>query len=144
MTRHSSNLCQLVFAILLSLGAGSPAIAQQGQYYDTDVRFTLAAMTASGALVTYSPIKAIDGETIRLRSEEGKVYTFKLSAETVYCQGKKRVPDWIYLMKIGKKKSVTVLTNSDTDNKVLVVWDQGPSISTSEGTFTFALPAMCQ
>jgi hypothetical protein len=101
-------------------------------------------MISQGGLATYSPIKAIDGEMIQLRSDDGILYTFTLGAETVYCQGNKRVSDWTYLKRAGKKHSITVITNSDADTKALVVWDRGPSISSPKGMLVFDLPPMCQ
>jgi len=138
------NLCHVIFLLLLALSASSSAFAQQGQYFVSDVSFTLPGMTSSGALATYSPLKAIDDNTIQLRSEDGKVYSFTLSAETIYCQDDKRVPDWTFLRRTGKKRSITVLTSSDTDKKVLVVWDRAPSVSLPNGAFAFTLPPMCK
>jgi hypothetical protein len=144
MTTNDRNLRHLIFLLLLAFGASSPAIAQQGQYFVTNPLFTLPGMTSPGALATYSPLKSIDDETIQLRSEEGTLYIFTLSAETIYCQGDRRVPDWTYLRRAGKKHSITVLTASDTDKKALVVWDRAPSISSLNGSLAFTLPPMCK
>jgi hypothetical protein len=138
------NLRHLIAIFLLALSASSSAIAQQGQYYIANLLFKLPGMTSSGGLATYSPIKTIDDALIQLRSEDGRVYPFMLSKDTVYCQGDKKVLNWIYLKKIGKKHSVTVLTNNDADRKALVIWDQGPSISSSDKLFVFTLPPMCR
>jgi hypothetical protein len=143
MTRNCRNLRHLILPLFLALCASSPAIAQQGQYYINYALFKLPDMTSSGGLVTYSPIKEIDGDVIQLRGDDGKVYTFMLDTETLYCQGDKKVHDWTFLKHIGKKQSVTVMTNSDTDIKALVIWDRGPSISSSNRSFSFSLPPMC-
>jgi hypothetical protein len=101
-------------------------------------------MKSMGGLATYSPIKAVNGQTIQLRGDDGQVFSFTLDAETVYCQGSFKVSDWSYLRSVGRKSTVTVMTNDYTDKKALVVWDQAPSLSTSGGEVVFALPPMCK
>jgi len=129
---------------LLALGAVSPALAQQGQYKVTNLPFTVAGMTSQSVLATYSPIKTVNGETILLKDDDGNVFTFTLSTDTVFCQGGMKVSDWTFLMYISKKASVTVLTNNYKDKRALVVWDQGPKISRADGSLVFSLPPMCK
>ena len=144
MTKSYRNLRHFLFLLLLALSVSSPAIAQQWQYHVANTPFALPGMTSHGGLATYSPIKEINGEMIQLRSDDGVVYTFALSAQTVYCQGDKKVSDWTYLKNVKKKRSITVMTNSDKDTKALVIWDRGPSISTLDGLLVFDLPPVCQ
>jgi hypothetical protein len=144
MKGHSSYLCHLIFPLLLALSASLPAIAQQGQYSFDYAPFKLPGMTSLGGFATYGPIKSVDAQKIQLRSDDGKVFTFTLGAGTVYCRGTRKVSDWFYLKKAGKRISVTVMTNSDTDTEALVIWDQGPTISASNGPINFSLPPMCQ
>ncbi len=130
--------------LLLTLGAVSPALAQQGQYKLTNLPFTVAGMTSQSGLATYSPIKTVSGETIQLKDDDGNVFTFTLTADTVFCQGATRVSDWTYLKKVLKKASVTVLTNDFADKKALVIWDQAPKISKVDREIVFDLPPMCK
>lgn len=119
-------------------------MAQQGQYHLNYVPFSLATLKAGGGLATYSPINTVDGDTIQLRGDDGIVYSFTLSSETVYCQGDKRVANWTYLRTLKKKTTVTVLTNSREEMKALVVWDRAPTISMSSGPIVFTLPPLCK
>jgi hypothetical protein len=93
--------------VFLALSAIAFAAAQQnpqGQY-----RLSLFAVGATGgsssagSLATYSPIKSIDSRTIQLRGEDGVVYIFALTAQTIYCQGDAKVADWTYLKSVPKK-----------------------------------------
>lgn len=143
MGRFSNLFCSVI-TLLLALSAVSPAMAQQGQYHLSNVPFSLAALKAGGGLATYSPIYKVDGDTIQLRGDDGTVYSFTLASETVYCQGDKRVANWIYLRTLKKKTTVTVLTNSLEETKALVVWDRAPTISTSSGPIVFTLPPLCK
>jgi hypothetical protein len=144
MKGHFSYLHHLIFPLLLVLSASLPAIGQQGQYAFDYAPFKLPGMTSSGGFATYAPIKLIDSQKIELRSDDGKLFTFTLSAGTVFCRGGRKVSDWTYLRKVGRKTSVTVMTNSDADTEALVIWDQGPSISASSGPIEFSLPPMCK
>jgi len=101
-------------------------------------------MTSQSGLATYSPIKTVSGETIQLKDDDGNVFTFTLTADTVFCQGATRVSDWTYLKKVLKKASVTVLTNDFADKKALVIWDQAPKISKVDREIVFDLPPMCK
>ncbi|MGA2887168.1 MAG: hypothetical protein ABSE51_03900 [Terracidiphilus sp.] len=139
-----TRLCALLLSLPIALSVVMPAVAQQGQYYASYVRFTLPGMKSRGVLATYSPIVAIDGQTIQLRSDDGSRFTFTLDADTVYCQGEIKVSDWAFLKNMGKKTSVTVMTNDDTDKKALVVWDRGPSLSMQKGAIIFDFPPMCK
>ncbi|MGD0799793.1 MAG: hypothetical protein ABR906_00610 [Terracidiphilus sp.] len=132
------------FLLLLALSAVLPVMAQQGQYLAEDAPFTIKGMKSAGGLATYGPIKSVDSQRIQLRGDVDQVFTFKLDAETVFCQGEFKVSDWSFLLNVRKKTSVTVLTNDYADNKALVVWDRGPSISTDKGSFAFAFPPMCK
>ncbi len=139
-----SHLCHILFPVLLLCQASVPAIAQQGQYHLPYSPFVLQDSKPIGGLATYYPIKSIDGETIRLRGDDGTIYTFKLDAGTIYCQGDQKVADWTFLKSIGKKQTVTVMTNDDDSQKALVIWDRPPSVSNTNGGFKFALPPMCK
>ena len=142
--RRFSNLFCSVITLLLALSAVSPAMAQQGQYHLNYVPFSLATLKAGGGLATYSPISLVDGQTLLLREDDGIVFTFTLDSETIYCQGDKRVENWVYLRTLKKKTTVTVLTKDNEDTKALVVWDRAPSISMSSGPLVFTLPPMCK
>ena len=144
MTKKFSNWRPLIFSIFLVLLALVPARAQQGQYMAHDVHVKHPSMTSSSGLATYSPIQAIDGQTIQLRGEDDIIYTFKIDANTVFCQGESKVTDWLYLKSVKRKASVTILTNDAEDTKALVIWDQAPTISVSHGTFQFSFPPMCR
>jgi hypothetical protein len=142
--RRFSNLFCSVITLLLALSAVSPAMAQQGQYHLNYVPFSLATLKAGGGLATYSPISLVDGQTLLLREDDGVEFTFTLGSETIYCQGDKRVENWVYLRTLKKKTTVTVLTKDNEDTKALVVWDRAPSISMSSGPLVFTLPPMCK
>jgi hypothetical protein len=142
--RRFSNLFCSVITLLLALSAVSPAMAQQGQYHLNYVPFSLATLKAGGGLATYSPISSVDGQTLLLREDDGVEFTFTLGSETIYCQGDKRVENWVYLRTLKKKTTVTVLTKDNEDTKALVVWDRAPSISMSSGPLVFTLPPMCK
>jgi hypothetical protein len=144
MTEQFRSLFRLTLLLLVAGSALGPAIAQQGQYFEQEMPFTLKGMKSTEGLATYSPIKSVNGQTIQLRSDDGQVFTFTLDADTVYCQGGFRVSDWTYLLGLGKKATVTVLTSDYTDKRALVVWDQPPSLSTSKGSFVFAFPPLCK
>jgi hypothetical protein len=144
MKRHICIFYRMVFPLLLALSASLPALAQQGQYRLGSVPFTLSRLRSTSAVATYAPIKSVDSQSIELRGEDGQLSVFMLDADTVYCQGGAKVSDWGYLKRLGKKKTVTILTNSDDDNAVLVIWDQGPGISISAGQIVFSLPPMCR
>ena len=139
-----SNLFYSVITLLLALSTVSPAMAQQGQYHLSNVPFSLATLKAGGGLATYSPISLVDGQTLLLREDDGVEFTFTLGSETIYCQGDKRVENWVYLRTLKKKTTVTVLTKDNEDTKALVVWDRAPSISMSSGPLVFTLPPMCK
>jgi len=130
--RQFRNLCRSILLLLMALGAVSLARAQNGP--DNMVSFA---------------IKAIDGNTIQLRSGEGKTYTFTLDAKTVYCQGVNRASDWTYLKeKIGEEATVTVKLAKD-HKRALVVWDQAPAIvfslgSPTSGSESYGFPDMCR
>ena len=142
--RRFSNLFCSVITLLLALSAVSPAMAQQGQYHLNYVPFSLATLKTGGGLATYSPISLVDGQTLLLREDDGVEFTFTLGSETIYCQGDKRVENWVYLRTLKKKTTVTVLTKDNEDTKALVVWDRAPSISMSSGPLVFTLPPMCK
>ena len=142
--RRFSNLFCSAITLILALSAVSQAMAQQGQYHLNYVPFSLATLKAGGGLATYSPVNAVDGQTLRLREDDGVVYTFTLDSETVYCQGDNRVANWVYLRTLKKKTTVTVLTKDNENTKALVVWDKAPSISASSGPLVFTLPPMCK
>jgi hypothetical protein len=144
MTGQLNNPYSKIFPLLLVLSALSPAMAQQGQYHVTDAPSALPGLTSRSGIATYSPIKTIDGFTIQLRGEDGVTFTFTLDAGTVYCQGDTKVSDWTYLKAKVKKNSITVLTADDAHKNALVIWDRGPSISTPNGSFVFALPPICK
>jgi hypothetical protein len=139
--RRFSNLFCSAITLILALSAVSQAMAQQGQYH---LKYSLATLKAGGGLATYSPVNAVDGQTLRLREDDGVVYTFTLDSETVYCQGDNRAANWVYLRTLKKKTTVTVLTKDNVSMKALVVWDRAPSISTSSGSLVFTLPPMCK
>jgi len=130
--RQFSHLCPPILLLLVALGAVSFAMAQNGP----DNMVSLA-------------IKAIDGNTIQLGSDYGKTYTFTLDAKTVYCQGVNKASDWTYLKeKIGEEATVTVKLAKD-HKRVLVVWDQAPSIvfslgSPTSGSESYGFPDMCR
>jgi hypothetical protein len=144
MTRKFGNPYCLFLFFLMALIAVAPARAQQGQYHVNYAPFHLATMKSDGGVATYYPLKAITGDLLQLRDEDGSVFTFTLDADTVFCMGSSKVSDWTYLRKLGKKATITVLTNDFTDKKALVVWDRGPSISSSGGSTVFALPPICK
>jgi len=116
----------------MALGAVSFAMAQN----DPDNMVALA-------------IKAIDGNTIQLGSDYGKTYTFTLDAKTVYCHGVNKTSDWTYLKaRIEEEATVTVKLAKD-HKRVLVVWDQAPSIvfsmgSPTTGSESYSFPDMCR
>jgi hypothetical protein len=147
MTAHCSNLHRLIFLLLMSVVTALPLMAQQsqqGQYHLSYSPIVREGGSPQGGLATYSPIKAFDGARIQLRGDDGQVYTFNLTPETIFCQGDKKTADSSFLTKIGKKVSVTVLTNDDDKSTALVLWDRAPSTSISDGKFVFALPPMCK
>lgn len=130
--RQFSNLCRSILLLLISLGAFLFAMAQNG----------------SDNMVALE-IKAIDGNTIQLRSGDGKTYTFKLDAKTVYCQGVNKASDWTYLKeKVEKEATVTVKLAKD-HKRAIVVWDQAPAIifllsSPTTGGESYSFPDMCR
>ena len=132
-------------ALALSVLAVSAAQQRpQGQYH---LHYSPVAQNdgaSSGSLATYSPIKSVDGRTLQLRGDDGIVYTFALTADTIYCMGETKVADWTYLKSVPKKASVTVLTSDDASTKAVVVWDKEPAISIQNGHIDFTLPPMCQ
>lgn len=138
-------ICRLIFTLLGALIAVSPGMAQQGSIYLTYAPFTLPTMTDRGGLITFSPIGAVDGKTIRLLSDDGKTFTFTLNAKTIYCQGSKESTGWAYLKKMaGQKTSITVMTNEGATD-ALVVWDQGPKLTRGSGTFpNIDFPPLCR
>jgi hypothetical protein len=129
--RQFSNLCRSSL-LLIALGAVLFAMAQNGP--DNMVALE---------------ITAIDGNTIQLRSGDGKMHTFTLDAKTVYCQGVNKASDWTYLKeKIGEEATVTVKL-AKGHKRALVVWDQTPSIafslsSPTGGSESYAFPDMCR
>ncbi len=134
-------------AAVLALSAIALAATQlnpQGQFHLSYSPVTLRGASSTGSMATYSPIKSIDGKTIQLRGEDGVVYIFALTADTIFCQGSNKVSDWTYLKSVPKKASVTVLTTDAVNMKAVVVWDKEPSITTEDGHIDFALPPMCK
>lgn len=95
-------------------------------------------------MATYAPIKSIDSKTIQLHSDDGIMYIFTLTANTIYCKGGTKVSDWTYLKSVPKKASVTVLTPDAVNPTALVIWDKEPTISTTNGQIDFSLPPMCK
>jgi hypothetical protein len=116
----------------------------QGQYHLSYSPVAQIGAPSTGSLATYSPIKSVDPKTIQLRGEDGVVYTFTLTADTIFCEGGMKVNNWTYLKSLPKKTSVTVLTADSVDMKALVVWDQAPTISSAGGRIDFSLPPMCR
>ena len=144
--RYGIQFC-IVGAAVLVLSAIAFAAAQQnpqGQYQLPYSPLPQTGTESKGSLATYSPIKSIDGRTIQLRGDDGIVYVFALTADTIYCQGGTRVYDWNYLKNVPKKASVTVLTVDEVNMKAMIVWNKEPSISTEKGQIVFALPPMCK
>lgn len=143
MKGQSSVAYHFIVPALLALGAVLPLLAQQGQYHMNNSPLSTPDKPM-GATATYAPIKQVDGETLRLRDNDGNVYTFTLAADTIYCQGGIKVSDWSYLKAIGKKSIVTVLANDDSDKKAVVIWDQAPAVSVVDHAIVFDLPPMCK
>jgi hypothetical protein len=132
---------------VLALSAIAFAAAKQnpqGQYQLSYSPVAPAGSPSSSSLATYSPIKSIDGRTIQLRGEDGVVYVFTLTPDTIYCQSDTKVADWSYLRSVPKKNSVTVLISDEKTMKALVVWDQPPTITTHNGQIDFSLPTLCK
>ncbi len=97
MMRTFKNLCRWILPPLIVSCGLSLAMAQSGP----DNMIAL-------------PINAIDGMTIQLRSGDGKTFTFKVDAETVYCKGENKLSDWTYLKeKVGKEGNVTLKLSKD-------------------------------
>jgi hypothetical protein len=147
MNNRPGILFGFMGAAVLALSAITFAAAPknpQGQYHFLYPPFTQSNALSKGSLATYSPIKSIDGKTIQLRGEDGVVYIFTLTADTIYCQGGNRVSDWSFLKSVPKRASVTVLTSDAVDRAAIVIWDQAPTISTDNGEFDLALPPICK
>jgi hypothetical protein len=144
--RSGIQLCIAGAAILaLSAIAFAAAIKNpQGQYQLSYSPVAISGAPATGSLATYSPIKSVDRDEIQLRGDDGVVYTFLLSADTIYCQSNTRAADWTYLKSVPKKTSVTVLTVDSVNLKAIVIWDQPPTITDDKGQFDFTLPPMCK
>jgi hypothetical protein len=143
--RSSIHFC-IAASAFLALNALAFAAAQQspqGQYHLSYAPLPQNA-PSTGSLATYSPIKFVDGKTIQLRGDDGVPYIFMLTPETVYCQGSNKVSDWTFLKNVPKKVSITVVTTDETNLKAVVIWDQPPSITTTDGQLSFSLPPMCK
>jgi hypothetical protein len=119
-------------------------MAQQGQFHVLYLPFHLARLKSTDGLATYAPISYIDRATIQLREDDGTRFSFTLDENTIFCQGGIRVPDWTYLKKANKKLIITVLTNDDKDSTALVVWDRGPTFSSTDGDLEFNFPPLCK
>lgn len=141
--KRFSLMQHLTFPAVLLLISVAPALAQQGQYHLSNIPFILPGVDFPSGIATYSPIQAVSGDTILLRGEGGQKYSFNLTADTIYCEGAKRVPDWTYLQNRKKKGTITILTLDVDIIRAVVVWDQAPTISLTNGKLVFALPPMC-
>lgn len=139
-----SGMHRLILTALLVLSAILPARAQQGQYHLSNIPFTRAGNGSPSGLATYSPILAVYGSLIQLHSDDGQIFSFNLSSDTIFCEGSVRVQDWSYLKSVKKKNSVTILAFDDDSKKAAVIWDHAPSISISSGQVVFSLPPMCK
>ncbi|MGA9072363.1 MAG: hypothetical protein WB424_19035 [Terracidiphilus sp.] len=147
MNNRSGILFCITGAFALALSVFAFAAAQedpQGQYSLSYSPVTLSSADSTRTVATYSPIKSINGRTIQLRGEDGVVYTFTLTTDTIYCQDTTKVSDWSYLKNVPKKSSVTVLTEEGTNPAALVVWDKAPTISIKNGQIDFSLPPLCR
>jgi hypothetical protein len=147
MNIRSGILFCIAGAFTLALSVFAFASAQedpQGQYRLSYSPVALSDASSAKTLATYSPIKSVDGKTIQLRGEDGVVYVFALTLDTLYCHGGTKVSDWTYLKNVSKKASVTVLTEDGTNMTALVVWDKAPMISIDNGQIDFTLPPMCK
>jgi hypothetical protein len=147
MNNRSSIHFRIIGVAILTLSAVVSAADKentQGQYHFVYSPFADTSALSTGNLATYSPIKTIDGKTIKLRSNDGVVYIFTLTADTIYCQGGAKVSDWSYLKSVQKRTSVTVLSSGALNPAALVIWDTGPTISTANNQFDIALPPMCK
>jgi len=147
MNKRSGIQSCITGAAVLALSVLAFAAAQQnpqGQYRLSYTPVALNGAQSTKSLATYSPIKSIDGKTIQLRGDDGVVYVFALTADTIYCQGGTKVSDWSYLKSVPKKTTVTVLTTDEANLKAVIVWDNGPAITTLNGKMDFALPPMCK
>ena len=134
-------------AAVMTLSTIAFAAAQQnpqGQFHLSYSPVPSSVPASHGSMVTYSPIKYADGKTIQLRGEDGVVYVFSLSPDTIFCHGETKVNDWTYLKSVPKKSSITVLTMDEANIKASVVWDKEPTITTEKGQIVFALPPMCR
>jgi len=142
ITRFGISSLAILALIVISVAAAQQH--PQGQYRLTRSQLAQSGILFTGSLATYSPIKLIDGKTIQLHSDDGSVYLFALTENTVYCQGGDKVTDWTYLKKVPKKVSVTVLTTDEVNLKAVIIWDHEPTISTEGGRAVFSLPPMCK
>jgi hypothetical protein len=117
--------------------------------------FSLVAVSAGRAQsvpkdMISLPIETVSEKTIQLESKGGRLFSFALSPHTVYCQGDKKVWDWVYLKNKATKDDKTVTIKLSADSKtVLVIWDQRPAKETStdttaSGSETFTFPPMCK
>jgi hypothetical protein len=143
MKGHSIRLFRLSFLILAAFGSVSLATAQQGQYYVSDAPFNLPGLNPHAGLLSYAPIKSIDGQKIVLKGDDRQAFTFTLDPETTFCEGGRKTSDWTYLKRAGKK-TITVMTRNDAEHKAIVVWDQAPSISSSNGVVLVSVPPLCK
>jgi hypothetical protein len=133
-----------ILALIVTVVAAAQQNSQ-GQYRLSRSQLALSGIaSSSGSLATYSPIKRIDSNTIQLRSDDGSVYLFALTGDTIYCQGGNKVSDWSFLMRLPKKVSVTVLTTDEANMKAAIIWDHPPKISVENGQFIFTLPPVCK
>ncbi len=154
------------YASLPADWSGAAIISKKG---NTEMRFlkphasqllgllTFSLLAVSGARAQSSPkdmislpIQSVSEKTIQLESKAGRIFSFALGAHTVYCQGNKKVWDWVYLKSKEKKDDKTVTVKLSADSKTaLVVWDQGPSKQASTetpagGGETLGFPPMCK
>lgn len=136
--------CMAVVLAMSAIAFAAATQSLQGQYLFIYPPLTQSDALSRGLLATYSPIKAIDGKTIQLRGDDGTVYIFTLTADTIFCQGETKVSDWSYLKSVPKKASVTVLTKDASDRMAIVVWDKEPSLTREDGHTEFSLPPMCK
>jgi hypothetical protein len=96
------------------------------------------------------PIQTVTEKTIQLTSKSGKLFNFALDSHTVYCQGHKKVWDWVYLKNKATKDDKTVTIKLSDDSKTaLVIWDQGPVAQSSPdtpagGSAPLGFPPMCK
>jgi hypothetical protein len=147
MNNRSGIQSCITGAVVLALSALAFAAARQnpqGQFRLSYMPVAQSGKQPTRSLATYSPIKSIDGKTIQLRGDDGVVYIFTLTADTIYCRGGAKVSDWTYLKSVPKKNTVTVLTTDEVNLTALVIWDKEPTISTANGKFDFSLPPMCK